>query len=95
MKNKFMAAVLLLFARRSQLTAFSILRFLIPDSRFGFLRAIPLLTATLLVIITFPLHAATPGFDTLVNYDTAWTYVYDGGKYKDGTAMDDYFNDVK
>jgi hypothetical protein len=33
--------------------------------------------------------AATPGFDTLVNYDTAWTYVYDGG------TRVDVFYDVK
>ena len=49
----------------------------------------------LLVTITFPLHATTPGFDTLVNYDTAWTFVYDGGKYKDGTNILDIFHDVK
>jgi len=52
--------------------------------------------SSLLLTITFPLHAATPGFDTLVNYDTAWTYVYDGGKYKDGvTTIQDAFYDVK
>jgi len=33
-----------------------------------------------------PLHAATPGFDTLVNYDTAWTNVYDGGENKYGVV---------
>jgi len=49
----------------------------------------------LLVTITFPLHASTPGFDTLVNYDTAWTFVYDGGKKTDGTPVTDIFYDVK
>lgn len=58
---------------------FLIPRFLIPDSRFGLLRAISPLLALLTVAIITPLHAATPGFDTLVNYDTAWTNVYDGG----------------
>jgi hypothetical protein len=110
MKNKFIAAVLLLFARRSQLTAFSILRFvipdsrlpspsrfLIPDSRFGFLRAIPVLLALLTVAIVSPLHAATPGFDTLVNYDSAWTYVYDGGRLITGQKLSitDNYYDVK
>jgi len=58
---------------------------LIPRFGFRFLRAIPLLLATLLV----PIFASTPGKDTLVNYDTAWTYVYDGG------STLDIFYDVK
>jgi Secretion system C-terminal sorting domain len=91
-----------LFTSRSQLKTssssrswLSIPRFLIPDSRLGLLRAIPILLATLLLTLTVPLHASTPGFDTLVNYDTAWTYVYDGGKYSDGTNTYDDFFDVK
>jgi len=47
-----------------------------------------LLTAT----ISF---SSTPGFDTLVSYDTAWTFVYDGGKDSDGDAIPDNFYDVK
>ena len=39
--------------------------------------------------------ATTPGFDTLVNYDTAWTFVYDGGKQTTGAAINDNFYDVK
>ena len=49
----------------------------------------------LLVTITSPVHASTPGFDTLVNYDTAWTFVYDGGTNKNGLAINDKFNDIK
>jgi hypothetical protein len=30
-----------------------------------------------------------------LNYDTAWTYVYDGGKTVAGKTMQDKFNDVK
>ena len=41
----------------------------------------------LLLAFSIGVNATTPGFDTLVNYDTAWTFVYDGGKYKDGTAI--------
>lgn len=29
-----------------------------------------------------------------VNFDTAWTYVYDGGKLHDSSAIDDLFSDV-
>ena len=41
--------------------------------------------------------AATPGFDTLVNYDTAWTFVYDGGMTTVGLKLpvDDVFFDAK
>jgi hypothetical protein len=50
-----------------------------------------------MILVTFsaPLHASTSGFDTLVNYDTAWTYVYDGGTLKNGKAINDYFFDLK
>jgi hypothetical protein len=30
-----------------------------------------------------------------VNYDTAWTFVYDGGKQSDGTVVNDKFFDLK
>lgn len=30
-----------------------------------------------------------------VNYDTAWTFVYDGGVYEDGRPVYDNFYDVK
>jgi hypothetical protein len=63
--------------------------FLIPDYRFV------IGICSLLVTITFPLHATTPGFDTLVNYDTAWTFVYDGGKDSDGGVINDRFYDIK
>jgi hypothetical protein len=41
--------------------------------------------------------AAIPGFDTLVNYDTTWTFVYDGGRSVTGLklAIYDVFYDVK
>ena len=62
------------------------------------MKPLPLLIALLLAIATTA-PAATPGFDTLVNYDTAWTFVYDGGKYTDqfGTvnSINDYLYDVK
>ena len=48
-----------------------------------------LLTAILLTALSSSLFAATPGFDTLVNYDTAWTYMYVGG------TTGDIFYDVK
>ena len=61
------------------------------------------LTAFLLTALLLTAHgsllttasAATPGFDTLVNYDTAWTYVYDGGKQTNGTSIYDDFYDLK
>lgn len=102
MKNEFMVKALRLTAYRlqfidscSSLTAFLIPRFLIPDSRFCMPKAIMLLTVMLLLTITFPLHATTPGFDTLVNYDTAWTYIYNGGIENDGSPIPDDFYDVK
>lgn len=30
-----------------------------------------------------------------VNYDTAWTFVYDGGKLKNGSAIPDNFYDIR
>jgi hypothetical protein len=40
--------------------------------------------------------AAIPGLDTLVNYDTTWTFVYDGGMKKVGYGpMDDVLYDVR
>jgi hypothetical protein len=56
-----------------------------------------LLTAILLTTLSSPLFAATPGFDTLVNYDTAWTYVYEGGIEPVGLKLPvtDIFFDVK
>jgi hypothetical protein len=42
-------------------------------------RSLPII----ICLLAFVSSAATPGFDTLVNYDTAWTYVYDGGKTLD------------
>jgi hypothetical protein len=52
----------------------------------------------LLSAINCPLttaFASTPGKDTLVNYDTAWTYVLDGGKTKLGSPIADALFDVK
>jgi hypothetical protein len=64
------------------------------DQKIFFIFArISLLTA--LSSLLFAAFSSTPGFDTLVNYDTAWTYVYDGGKYKDGSSLLDIFHDVK
>ena len=40
----------------------------------------------------------TPAFlnaDTVVNYDTAWTFVYDGGVKSNGDAFNDDFCDIK
>jgi hypothetical protein len=69
----------------------------ISDSRFGFLKAIPLRVAMLLATSVFPLQASNPGFDTLVNYDTAWTFVYDGGKSTNSfkSPLDDYYYDLR
>jgi Secretion system C-terminal sorting domain len=33
--------------------------------------------------------------DSIVNYDTAWTYVYDGGKMSDSSAANDVLRDLK
>jgi hypothetical protein len=52
------------------------------------------ITVMLLGTATIAL-SSTPGFDTLVSYDTAWTFVYDGGKDSDGDAIPDNFYDVK
>ena len=45
-----------------------------------------------LVVLIFSnfLNAATA-----VNYDTAWTIVYDGGVYSNGNSLNDYFCDIK
>ncbi len=42
-----------------------------------------------------PASASTPGFDTLVNYDTAWTFTYDGGKFAGNSPVPDILYDVK
>jgi hypothetical protein len=46
-----------------------------------------------IIVVLFALSAvnATTG----VNYDTAWTFVYDGGKSKSGKSINDDFHDVK
>jgi hypothetical protein len=74
---------------RNRNWSLSVPQFLIRNSRFV------IGICSLLVTITFPLHATTPGFDTLVNYDTAWTYVYDGGLQADSSVINDNFYDVK
>ena len=39
---------------------------------------------------------ATPGMvQAQVSYDTAWTLVYDGGKWPDSSVNNDVFKDVK
>ena len=43
------------------------------------------------VLFASALHAA----DSTVNYDTSWTYVYNGGKKPDSTIYGAIFNDVK
>jgi hypothetical protein len=53
-----------------------------------------LVAAMLLATIALPVNASTPGFDTLVNYDTAWTYVYDGGIQTNGKVINDNYYDV-
>jgi hypothetical protein len=53
------------------------------------------LCSLLTAFIFLPVSASLPGFDTPVNYDTAWTYLYGGGKYSDGTNTYDDFYDVK
>jgi hypothetical protein len=49
----------------------------------------------LLLFFVATSFAATPGFDTLVNYDTAWTFVYDELMDNKGRIIDDNFYDVK
>jgi hypothetical protein len=80
----------------------SLHRFRLPDSgfqiynsRFGNFRELYLFFAILLITAISPIQASTPGFDTLVNYDTAWIYVYNGGKTSAGTAVNDIFFDVQ
>jgi hypothetical protein len=42
------------------------------------------------------LWSAAVGFAaSQVNYDTAWTFVYDGGKANSGRNINDYLYDVK
>jgi hypothetical protein len=53
---------------------------------------ISLLTA--LSSLLFIAFSSTPGFDTLVNHDTTWTYVYDGGKWTNNTVKNDLLRDV-
>ncbi len=53
------------------------------------------LFAVVLLLFSVASFAATPGLDTLVGFDTAWTLVYDGGKYKNDRATSDKFNDIK
>jgi|WetSurMetagenome_2_1015567.scaffolds.fasta_scaffold230893_2 hypothetical protein len=49
-----------------------------------------------LLIASFSLTAmAIPGYDTLANYDTAWTFIYDGGKKTDTTSYTAIFRDAK
>ncbi|MDD5672787.1 MAG: hypothetical protein PHC61_01370 [Chitinivibrionales bacterium] len=50
------------------------------------------LVLTVLLVVSF---SNTLAQSSMVNYDTAWTFVYDGGKLTTGTAINDYFYDVK
>jgi hypothetical protein len=59
------------------------------------LRSLPSTGRWLLAVVLSLAFAAS----AQLNYDTAWTYVYDGGTYKDifnrTYIIDDYFRDVK
>jgi Secretion system C-terminal sorting domain len=47
------------------------------------------------VLCSMLFASSSPAADSTVNYDTAWTYVYDGGTYSDGTHTFDDFYDIK
>jgi hypothetical protein len=47
-----------------------------------------------LAFLAISAYSPVSAADT-VNYDTAWTYVYDGGKHGDGTSINDNLFDVK
>ena len=54
------------------------------------------LLKTLLVPLSMGLLSLCPATASAqVNYDTAWTFVYDGGKYSDSSGIGDDFHDVK
>jgi hypothetical protein len=62
-------------------------------TKFGFL----ILNSRFLILVLVCICVFVGGgaaADT-VNYDTAWTFVYDGGKQTDGTPMNDVFHDSK
>jgi hypothetical protein len=62
-------------------------------TKFGFL----ILNSRFLILVLVGICAFVgvgAAADT-VNYDTAWTFVYDGGKQTDGSAIEDKFFDVK
>jgi len=76
-----------------------ILRFRIPDSRFSIpdslhpsrfsyrlAHASPL-TRSLLAAVLLTAQGSLQPVTAAVNYDTAWTYVYDGPKFGDGTPL--------
>jgi hypothetical protein len=48
----------------------------------------------LLILLTIMVKSILAD-STTVNYDTAWTFVYDGGKDKGGRVMSDNLRDVK
>ncbi|HEX2958317.1 MAG TPA: hypothetical protein VHO70_15895 [Chitinispirillaceae bacterium] len=50
--------------------------------------------ALFLFLIIVSSNCATPGLDTLVSFDTAWTLVYDGGKNKSNRVVADQFSSV-
>jgi hypothetical protein len=49
----------------------------------------------ILLLVGICAFVASAGAADSVNYDTAWTFVYDGGKLKSGGAIVDKFCDVK
>ena len=62
-----------------------------------FFRSSSLTALISLLCLASSTAASSPGFDTLVNYDTAWTFVYDGGRLTTGlkaSVLDD-FGDAK
>jgi hypothetical protein len=65
-------------------------------TKFGFL----ILNSRFLIVLLVGIYAfvgVAVAADT-VNYDTAWTFVYDGGKYKSSNIsydISDYYSDVK
>jgi hypothetical protein len=99
MKNNFMVKALKLTAHCSQLIAACsrLTTSSIPNSRFVIPDLSSLILDSRFLICIFISFIAIHFSSTIaaVNYDTAWTFLYDGGKQTIGMAIADNFYDVK
>jgi Secretion system C-terminal sorting domain len=59
------------------------------------MKTIASLSVQTAVLCSMLFASSSPAADSTVNYDTAWTYVYDGGLELDSTPIPDDFYDVK